>query len=60
MIELSSNINGLKDELTKIEGFQFATIHPDWVVIYLDQAKFKEYFNTESKTYQIKGVIFQG
>jgi hypothetical protein len=60
MIELSSDINRLREELTKIDGFQFATIHPDWVVVYLDKARFEEYFKTDSKTYQINGVIFQG
>ena len=60
MIELSSNINRLREELTKIDGFQFATIHPDWMVVYLDKARFAEYFDTEGNTYQVNGVIFQG
>ena len=60
MIKLSSNIDLLREELAYIEGFQFATIHSDWVVVYLDMARFKEYFPVDSKTYQINGVIFQG
>ena len=63
MMRLSSDIEkikALKEELTAIKGFQFAMVHSDWVVVYLDKARFKEYFDTDSKTYQINGVIFQG
>ena len=60
MNEVVEKVKSLKEELTAIKGFQFATIHPDWMVVYLDKARFAEYFDTEGNTYQVNGVIFQG